>query len=157
MVKNRHLVMCEVTFPSSPVLGGGSPLHASEDQNLPSLLDHFTSGKQPDFDSSGSRTFSRKHHDLELSLALRSNLGNEKREGDVKCLCGGEESSRGRSYLCTSAHPVQFPRICPSRPISMVSSPSAHLHVLAYLRAFLDEALLHGGAGKRSSVSFWSR
>ena len=35
----------------------------------------------------------------------------------------------------------------------MVSSPSAHLQVLAYLRCFTAAALLHGGAGKRSSVS----
>ena len=39
----------------------------------------------------------------------------------------------------------------------MVSSPSAHLHVLRYTRAALDDAFSHGGAGKRSSVSFCSR
>ena len=39
----------------------------------------------------------------------------------------------------------------------MVSSPSAHLHVLAYLRCLTDDAFLQGSAGKRSSVSRCSR
>ena len=70
--------------PSAAYSGAGRPLHASEDQNLPSLLDHLTSGKQPDLGSSGSRTFSRKHHAFELSLplslALGSNLGRRRKQ-----------------------------------------------------------------------------
>ena len=83
------------------MLGGGSPLHALEDQKRPSLVDHFVSGKQADLGSAGSRTFSRKHHDFELSLASGSNLGNE--EETVTRNCERREGGESRSPGAVSA------------------------------------------------------
>ncbi len=56
-------------------------------------------------------------------------------------------------------YPVQLPLTCPSSPISRMSCPSAHLHVLLYfLFPFpLVADFLHGGAGNRSSVSLCRR